>query len=247
MIDWDPMPLSVPCDSENGTWLPIHWTVKSYLDEDEDEDDVEDDRQQFISVLQAGMQYFREKLGFLFREATQAFPVEVENEDSDNDDDNEIHIEASTPFRLACERLGRDAVIKIFNDCISDHCADADSMAAAANTSPPICTESNLLLLAVTDETIHLDGLYILMRNDPTAALLRLQQKLLIREGQIINTNNNTNNNGNNSDNDNNSNTADSFNTTSTTMSSSNIASSCIPKNTMRKIILAIISAEVNI
>jgi hypothetical protein len=75
--------LSVPCDSENGTWLPIHWTVNSYLDEDEDEGedvgeaDVDDDRQQLISVFHAGMHYFPEKLGFVFREATQAFPVET--------------------------------------------------------------------------------------------------------------------------------------------------------------------------
>jgi hypothetical protein len=216
------MLLSVPCDSENGTWLPtIHWsdesTAYSYLDEDVDEDDVvdDDDRRQFIfGSTSWDAIFFLRNSACVFREATQAFPVEIE--DRDNDDDNEINSGTPTPFRLACKMLGHDAEIEIFNDCISGHCADAGSMAAAAAAAaantPAKCKESTLLLLAVTDETIHLDGLYILTRNYPTAALLRLQQKILIREGQTINTNNNSNNNSNSSRNNSNSNTADTFN-----------------------------------
>jgi len=177
------------------------------------------------------MQYFPEKLGFVFCEATHADIRPVENEEDSDNEDDEINTYTGTPFQLARKEYGHDAVIKIFNDRISDHCAAINSVAAAVtNTSPATCAESKLLLLAVTDKTIHLDGLYILMRNDPTAALLRLQQQLLIRERQTDNTNNNSNN-DNNNDNDNNTDTFSATLTTSSSSSSSNIISSCITTN----------------
>jgi hypothetical protein len=181
------MTLSIPCQPENGNWLPIHWTANI-----NDDDAIP---KKFNSVLQSGMQYFPEKLGFVFCEATHADIRPVENEEDSDNEDDEINIYTGTPFQLACKEYGHDAVIKIFNDRISDHCAAINSVAAAVtNTSPATCAESKLLLSTVTDKTIHLDGLYILMRNDPTAALLRLQQQLLIRERQTDNTNNKSNN-----------------------------------------------------
>jgi hypothetical protein len=199
IVDWDPMVLTIPCMPEHGNWLPMHWS-------DDDNDDDDSNIQRFSSILQAGLQYFPEKIGFVFCEATQ---TDLPNEEEDSDDENETEdeIQPATPFQLACKRYGHDAVIKVVNDCISDHCTNAAAAAAAAAAHDDVhddghghghghdavtavstlaaCTESTLLFSAVTEETIHLDGLYILIRKDPTAALLRLQQKLeQVRDGK---------------------------------------------------------------
>ena len=54
---------------------------------------------------------------------------------------------------------------------------------SASSSTDPIM-ESSLLMSAVTDDSVHLDGLYILMYSNLTAALLQLQQQLEVREGQ---------------------------------------------------------------
>ena len=54
-------------------------------------------------------------------------------------------------------------------DCIANCCAASAS---------PSTMESSLLMSAVTDESIHLEGLYTLLRKDPYDALLRLQLHL---------------------------------------------------------------------
>jgi hypothetical protein len=234
IVDWDPTPLSESCDSRNGTWLPIHWAVCNYVDnkikdkdedEDEDEDDLDNDRQQFSSCIKAGMQYFPDKFGFVFCKFTQVVTVPLEFKDIYDNDDKFCRREITgTPFQLACMRFGRDAGTKIVLDCISNHCANAAATTATATASvvvanaPATCTESNMLLSAVTDETIHLDGLFILIRKDPTTALLRLQQKLLLLDGQTDGGN---------------STAAATFNSTATTTTTSlsDITSSCCINN----------------
>ena len=59
-----------------------------------------------------------------------------------------------------------------------EECSDS-----ASSSTDPIM-ESSLLMSAVTDDSVHLDGLYILMYSNLTAALLQLQQQLEVREGQ---------------------------------------------------------------
>jgi len=202
IVDWDPMTLTIPAKPERGNWLPIHLSASISCD------DANDDIQEFKSILQAGLQYFPEKLGFVFCEATQPFPAL--NEDIDIDDEQADIDCTRTAFQSACKSYGRDAVTKEVIDCMMDHCA---TTATNKSTTTPT-TESDLLLPAVTDESIYLDGLYTLIRKDPTAALLRLQQKLL-REEQTDN-----NNNGGSSNNNNNT-AATVFKLTSTTSSSS--------------------------
>ena len=144
LVEWDPIPLAMPCNPENGTWLPIHFsTEEEFIDE------------QFIPVLEAGMKYFPEKLGFVFCEGTQT----LEGEDSGDEPD----VVSGTPFQLACERFGREKVAELVEDCI-------DGCFAAAT----IRTESLLLSIAA-DDSFHLDGLYTLLRKDP-AAVSRLLQ-----------------------------------------------------------------------
>ncbi|OEU06662.1 hypothetical protein FRACYDRAFT_254216 [Fragilariopsis cylindrus CCMP1102] len=60
-------------------------------------------------------------------------------------------------------------------DCIANY------FAASASSST---TESSLLMSAVTDETIHLEGLYTLLCKDPNDALLQLPKHLLQEDGR---------------------------------------------------------------
>ncbi|OEU10859.1 hypothetical protein FRACYDRAFT_246732 [Fragilariopsis cylindrus CCMP1102] len=141
-VDWDPMTLTIPCEPEHGNMLPIHWTVFPFRD-----------FQIFKIVIQAGLRYFPEKLGFVFCEGTQ------------RNRDNRKKF-TKTPFRFACHRHGQEKVMNEVLDCIANYCAASAS---------PSTMESSLLMSAVTDESIHLEGLYTLLRKDPYDALLRLQ------------------------------------------------------------------------
>ena len=74
-------------------------------------------------------------------------------EDSDNEYDSDNAV-SGTPFQLACEKFGREAVIEVVAACIA--------------ACPTIRTESFLMAIAI-DNAIHLDCLYLLLRKDPTA------------------------------------------------------------------------------
>jgi len=131
LVDWDPMSLSMPCDPESGNWLPIHWSTQG---------DVDIGR--FRSVLEAGLKHFPTELGFSFCTG---------DSDSGYDSDD---ADTRTPFQLACEKFGREAVIEVVAACIA--------------ACPTIRTESFLMAIAI-DNAIHLDCLYLLLRKDPTA------------------------------------------------------------------------------
>jgi hypothetical protein len=184
-IDWDPMALTMPCKPKNGNWLPIHYSAfRSFYS-----------MQRFISVLNAGLQYFPEKLGFVFSKCTQRI-------DEGYIDEGEF---SATPFQFLQYKYGHERATDVVVDRIAEYCCPASSTSDTTNAS--------LLMSVVTDKSIHLDGLYILLRRDPAAALLRLQQHLLavvVEDGQSItdtdtdnntdsnSTNNNSNNNNNN-------------------------------------------------
>jgi hypothetical protein len=160
VIDWDPKTLSIPCNSDFGNWLPIHWSSGG----------SNKTREMFSCVLEAGMKYFPEKFGFLFCEETQ-----TGNQD-------ETNVITGTPFQLICKQFGHDNVIKEVMDQIAKYypitLAAVAPTSTTTTTTTTTITESSILLLAVTDEKIHLDGLYMLLRRDPTASLSRLQQLL---------------------------------------------------------------------
>ncbi|OEU09074.1 hypothetical protein FRACYDRAFT_248933 [Fragilariopsis cylindrus CCMP1102] len=100
----------------------------------------------FKIVIQAGLRYFPEKLAFVFCKGTHR-----------NRDDGKKR--TRTPFRLACNKHGQEKVMNEVLDCIANYCAASAS---------PSTMESSLLMTAVTDESIHLEGLYTLLRKDPT-------------------------------------------------------------------------------
>mmetsp|Transcript_54097 Transcript_54097/g.62488 ORF Transcript_54097/g.62488 Transcript_54097/m.62488 type:complete len:421 (-) Transcript_54097:44-1306(-) len=151
LIDWDPMTLSMPCKPENGNWLPIHWAASN----------SNNDIQTFNFVFKAGMKNFPKKFGFLFCEGT--------HQDSSNGE-----VFRSTPFQRACEEYGREEVINEVINCIKEYCSSSTSTSAAATNK----LEISLLVSAITDEAIHIDCLYFLLRKDPEAVLLMLQQHL---------------------------------------------------------------------
>jgi len=184
-IDWDPMTLSLTCDPEN-SWLPIHWST------------IWQDSKIFNFVLKAGMKYFPEKFGFVFCEGAHQKDGKVFR---------------CTPFERACKKYGKENVItEIMNQYRSITTASSTTTAPSTSTTATTATtttttttsttELSLLLSAVTDEAIHIDCLYILLRADITAGLLRLQQHLQQqeleegdRDGQTVPENNNDNEN----------------------------------------------------
>jgi len=149
IIDWDPVTLSMPCEPENGDGLPIHWSS-----------DEDSSLQEFSTMLKAGMKYFPEKFGFVFGESTQQ--------------QYDGKIVQGTPFQQACKTHGREKVINEVINCIKEYCFVSTS--AGTNNNNNI--EISLLMSAITDKSIHIDCLYLLLRNDISTGLLRLQQHL---------------------------------------------------------------------
>jgi len=119
--------------------------------------------EEFNSILKAGLQYFPKKFGYVFCEGTH------------NEQGDETKVFSGSPFQLACMVFGQEKVLNEVVNRIAEYCSTT-----ATCTRTTTNTEMSLLIMsAVTDESIHLDGLYILLRRDPTAALLGLQQQLL--------------------------------------------------------------------
>lgn len=67
-----------------------------------------------------------------------------------------------TPFQYACGSLGREKTIEIIENTVNGYANNSWGTADA-------------LILAATDERIHLDGVYFLLRRDPMALLCMLQ------------------------------------------------------------------------
>jgi hypothetical protein len=86
-IDWDPISLSIPCQQPGNedSFLPIHWSISR-----------NDDTRQFNLVLEAGLKYFPEKVGFVFFECTQQ--------------KKHKKVFTITPFQLACNKYGKEQV-----------------------------------------------------------------------------------------------------------------------------------------
>ena len=135
------------------------------------------------------MKYYPENFGFIFREGTSR-------------DDKGKLIRFWTPYRRACMKYGQGKVTKLVMDCIQEYICSSSSTSstgAAANNR-----ERSLLMAAITDKLVHRDALYLLLRNDPIAALSKIQQQVLCvvddNDGQTgTDTDTNFNSNGNKS------------------------------------------------
>jgi len=166
LIDMDPMTLSLPCSPEKGNWLPIHWSTSSNKD-----------IQVFNFLLKEGMKYFPGKFGFVFCGGTHR--------------NSNGKIFRKTPFQRACKKYGHAKVMNGIMIYVAKYCSitststmTATATAATSTTTKTTSTTTGLSLLmsAVTEESIHIDCLYILLRTDITAGLLRLQQHLQQQE-----------------------------------------------------------------
>mmetsp|Transcript_1045 Transcript_1045/g.1189 ORF Transcript_1045/g.1189 Transcript_1045/m.1189 type:complete len:229 (+) Transcript_1045:1-687(+) len=133
------------------------------------------------------MKYYPEKLGFVFGEGTYR--------------DYYGTLCQWTPYQRACKFFGQKKVIKEVINCIKEYCTSTST--SAGTTTNNIDTATSLLLSAITDESIHVDGVYILFRDNPQGALLRLQEAaravvVVVRKEKNTGTNVDSNINNNN-------------------------------------------------
>lgn len=165
LVDWDPAVLAVPLCPEAGNWLPIHFCANHKYRTVDD----------FIEVVRAGLKYHCQKLGHVFTTRTQSVlqigPKEI---------DAKVFLPSKgTPFELACKVHGQPKIVEAVLNCFTEYCNSSfekvDDMGGNRSTSTRDI-ESSLLLSAVTDASIHLDGLYILLRQNPLDALSKLHQ-----------------------------------------------------------------------
>ena len=215
LINMYPVTLSLPCRPKSGNMVPIHWST------------AKEGIGAFNLVLKMGMQHYPEKFGFVFSEGTVQY------------NDGKFH--HWTPFQQACYNYGQENVINEVINRITEYSTSAfTSISTSANN-----VETSLLMSAITNETIHIDGLYILLRRDPVSTLMRLQQKLLpiVEEVHTVtdtnsnsssntNTNTNTNTNITNSSNNKNTNTNTNMNTNIASNNNGNAAMSCVFNST---------------
>ena len=150
LINMDPVSLSLPCWPQQGNWFPIHYSVPH-----------QGDIQLFSLLLKAGLQYFPDKFGFLFCDGTHR--------------NNNGTLIRGTPFEIACDKYGQAAVMKVIMDRMEEYCSSVTTSTSDAANNRAI----SFLMAAITDDLIHRDALYILLRKEPTAALLRLHQQSL--------------------------------------------------------------------
>ena len=93
-----------------------------------------------------------------------------------------------TSFQRACERFGYEEVMKIVDDTVTCYSA----------TTPINIEEA--LLSAATDDNIHLDSVYFLLRRQPDVLVKLLSSHSSLTVSVVTSTNNDNNNNNNNRD-----------------------------------------------
>ena len=97
LINMDPTTLSIPCEPDDGNWLPIHYVAAEEVEEKESVLQI------FCFMLEAGVKAYPEKFGFVFSNAGQALSYK-------NESNNETKI--GTPYQLACKNYGHEVVTK---------------------------------------------------------------------------------------------------------------------------------------
>ena len=117
------------------------------------------------------MHHLPVNLCFVFWGGTHQDIEDVFKEFSEPASQRSVHVENLDIWKV------RDIII----DCIREEFSDS---ASSSSSSTDTVLEYSLQMPAVTNDSVHLDGLYILMCRDLTAALLQLQQQLEVGEGQ---------------------------------------------------------------
>ena len=94
----------------------------------------------FRTVFEAGMQHFPTKIGFLFHKDEHG----------------------RTSYQIACKKYGNEQVEKILDGVA----LNTTTTATTTKEQHDIVVKS--LMFAATEEIVHLDGLYILLRREPS-------------------------------------------------------------------------------
>ena len=177
LVKWDPTTLAVPVNLNFGdTRLPIHIT-NSYIDEVAS-------LNEFRVKFRVGMKYYPHRFGFCFTDVTynrsESGETDIDEQDVTitNDDGTQTVYLTESPFRAKANHMGRDVVVQTVIDCIDQYCDNTTDIGSKQTSCDS--TKSSLLLSSVINDDIHLDCLYILLRHDPSAMLLMLEQRLRI-------------------------------------------------------------------
>ena len=75
-------------------------------------------------------------------------------------------VTGKTALQIACEKYNRDDVMNMVEEIIT-----------ASNSSTTPIHRMDALLLAAIDDTIHLDGVYFLLRRQPDVVLTQLRRQ----------------------------------------------------------------------
>ena len=98
----------------------------------------------FRTVFEAGMQHFPTKIGFLFHKDEHG----------------------RTSYQVACKKYGNEQVDKILDGVALNTTAAAAATATAIREQHDIVVKT--LVFAATEERVHLDGVYMMLRRDPS-------------------------------------------------------------------------------
>ena len=160
LVQWDPYTLLQP---DHDGELPLHYaaddssTVKSIIP--------------FQTVFEYGMLYFPLQVGISLLYTK-------------NNDDDTIADATITPFKTACSIFTRDRVQSIVDDVLTRRYSAITTTATATDADaatitiavPPLLNTIDALVLAATNETIHLDCVYSLMRREPDVLITLLSK-----------------------------------------------------------------------
>jgi len=176
LVKWDPTTLAVPVNLNFGdTRLPIHITNShAHIDEVA--------LNEFRVKFREGMKYYPHRFGFFFTDVTynrsESGETDIDEQDVTitNDDGTQTVYLTESPFRAKANHMGRDVVVQTVIDCIDQYCDNTTDIEQTSCDS----TKSSLLLSSVINDDVHLDCLYILLRHDPSAMLLMLEERLRV-------------------------------------------------------------------
>ena len=103
----------------------------------------------FRTVFEAGMQYFPTKIGFLFHKDEHG----------------------RTSYQVACKKYGNEQVDKIL-DGVALNTTTTTTTTATTATATATREQHDIvvktLVFAATEERVHLDGVYIMLRREPS-------------------------------------------------------------------------------
>ena len=111
----------------------------------------------FRTVFEAGMQHYPTKIGFLFHKDEHG----------------------RTSYQVACKKYGNEQVEEILDGVA----LNTTTTATTTKEQHDIVVKS--LMFAATEEIVHLDGLYILLRREPS---VRIARKVPLKPSFVLNS-----------------------------------------------------------